>query len=376
MLTSTRRRATAMTALAGLALATTAACGSSSGGGGSTANLSPVAAFAKARAAIGKANAVTMTFKLDITAEQMLALDHSSGGHMTADQAAAVAGGNVVLAIKSAGGTLGSQASKGLGGGLVGLDVNAGGAPGLLQLRYLGKDLYVRADVAKYFQLTKADKSPLTSLTAHLPPALSFVKDAIAGKWIKLPIQDILKAIKSSGIIPQATKSASPDQFNALRQALSNIFDKDVTTTRVGPDPLGDHLQLTGSSRTLATDFVSAIKGSVSSIPGAGTAFSSFDATTIPDRQVTVDVFVKDGALSTIKLDITQFASAADKAQFGNKPLFVDLGIVRSATVAAPSGAVNVDIATLLGSLGSLFGGLGGTSSNSATLTATPAPVG
>jgi len=360
MLTSTRRRATAMTALAGLALVTTAACGSSSsGGGGSTANLSPAAAFAKGRTAIGKANAVTFTLKLDVTADQILALDHSSGGKMTADQAAAVAQGNVILAIKSAGGTLASQANKGLGGGVVGLDVNAGGAPGLLQLRYLGKDLYVRADVAKYFQFTKANKAPLTSLTAHLPPALSFVKDAIAGKWIKLPIQDILKTVKSSGLIPQATKSASPEQFNALRQALSNIFDKDVTTTRVGADPLGDHLQLTGSSRTLATDFVSAIKGSISSIPGAGTAFSSFDATTVPDRQITVDIFVKDGALSTIKLDLTQFASAADKARFGDKPLFVELGIARSATVDAPSGAVNVDIATLLGSLGGLFGGLG-----------------
>jgi hypothetical protein len=86
------------------------------------------------------------------------------------------------------------------------------------------------------------------------------------------------------------------------------------------------------------------------------------DSARVPDRQVRVDAWVADGALTQISIDLAQFARPG--AGGGHLPL--TLTFRRSAgTVMRPTGATPVDLSQLGSILGAVGGGMGGSSTSS-----------
>ena len=349
------RRGFAVTALAAAAAITVAACGSS--GSSADNSKSPQDAVRSAYSKLLDSDAVSMTFKADTTADQLVQLGKSSsdGDGPTAEQAKAIAGGSIVVAVKSGSGSLSDAAKKGSNGKeSFAFTVNAGDAPKLVEIRYIDSALYARADVHKFLDYAGQDASVLNKLTGpDAPQQLSFLKDAVAGKWLKLPLNEVLSAFGGK----QSSPSVDPSQAAALTGALDNIFNKDVTAAKAdGSSDLGDHYVLSGNSRQLVTDLVNAFKSQLSSLPGADQAFNDFDPADVPNKVVKLDAYVKGGKLNAVKLDVTQFLDPQDAQRFDGKPFYLEADFDDSADISTPSGATDVDLGSIIGGITGLEG--------------------
>jgi hypothetical protein len=366
MLVTSGRRTAAATAVAAAALIGVSACGSGSSSSGSSTNTSketPAQAAQAGFTGLAGQNAVTSTLKLDITPADLVALSADDGSKgLTTAEANVIAGGTIVIAAKSNGSSFASDAKSGsTSGEQVALSVNGGGASNLFQLVVTGKTLYARADVSEIAMLAGADTSELDQIGAEAPAQYSFIKDALAGKWLKVDLTQLESLAKqdASSTGASAQPTVAPSQIAALEGTFTKIFQTDVTVTRAAVDPtLGDHLVLTGNSRTVGTDLVTALKSSFTTIPGASQAFAEFKPASIPSKNVTIDEYVKNGQLSALKLNLNQFFDATDAAAAKGTDS-VEIDFTDSATIAAPATATNVDLSGLSGLLGSLGGGSG-----------------
>jgi hypothetical protein len=132
-----------------------------------------------------------------------------------------------------------------------------------------------------------------------------------------------------------------------------------TTITKVGSDSVGDHYQVVVMPQQLVT----ALQQDVSSAAGPlssqlGKADSSLSK--LPNKPVTVDVWVSGGKLKQIELDLRQFHQGA-----GGPANPVGLKITfgpESGSISVPSGATPVDLSSLGGLLGGLAGAKGGAS--------------
>ena len=333
-------RALVGVAVAALTCSGAVACGSVTS---TTSSLPPPTELTKAVDALYDSTGLTLTLRLDTTAARLQQLQGAQGGskgHALSDaQAHTLAGSAVVFAVTSGKGTL-RQASKdpaARGTEAFSLAVNAGGAPGVFEFRYVNKTLYARADAQ--------------ALSSYSPGALGKLGPAaglLDGRWLSLPAQTL------SGLLGAApgTPAPGPAPSAALPNALAQAFAHDVQVTRVGNGARGDHLVLTGSTRTIARDLAGALSGRLGALPGG--VGKMFDAAKVPDKVVHLDAYVQDGALRSVSLDLAQFASGPDAAALGNQPLRVELDIARDAHIVVPPGATPLDLTKLLGSLGGL----------------------
>lgn len=356
MLTRTSK-GLAITACAVAAVSGIAACGTSSD---KTASQSPKNAINTAYTNLLDNKAIGVTVKVDESAADLIAISKSGpDAHpLTEQQASAIAGGSVVLAEQVTHGTLAQATAMTPTDSAI--TVNAGGAPKLVEFRYVAKKAYARADVPQFEKYGVVKQSDLAQLTGPSAPSqAAFLKDAVAGKWLQLPLQDALDALGGTASAPP---SVSPDQVSGLQSALKNIFSADVTATKVGKDStLGDQYNLVASSRKVASDLVAAIKSELGSIPGADKSLASVDPAKAPAKQITVQAFVKNDKLNAVRLDLAQFLSGTDLASLHGKPFYLEADFDNSADVSAPASSTTVTFGSLIALIEASGGsGLGG----------------
>lgn len=372
------RRTTALSGVVAAALLAATACGSATAAN-KTTKLAPADAVRAGFSAIADSNAATLTLKLDATRQQLLALHSADGSAITSsDQTIArvLDGGTVTLALKTTGTSFAADAKNPSAAGKksFALDVNAGDQANLVQLDVIDKVLYARADVhklASYFG-PGGEKTVQQFSSGAVARKYPFVTRAVAGDWLKLDLADLDQFAKS--IAPGSSPMLSQSQIQALIKGLVGVYDKDVTVTRAAADPsLGDHLVLAGNVRTLGTDLLAALKSSLTSVPGLSSLLTHVDASGLPSKQVQLDAYVKNGALSALRFNLTPYFKASEQKAVGGKPIDVELDVARSASISAPSDATTVTTQQLFGLLGGLgasggsVGGFGGSTSATAS---------
>lgn len=340
-----RHRAAAFTAVVAVVLAAVTACGSAENATGSTVGSSPAAAAQIGFSSLLDASSLTATLKLDTDPATLVALSgaHPGATPLSTERAAAITGGSLVLAAR----TGGSFAQPSGTDGAFALTLNAGGTPHLVQVVVDGTTLYARAAVVPLLRLVGgADAQQVTPLlsSAVVPPQLAFLKSAVAGDWLTLNVSDAQRLLGASG--PAAAPSAGPNRAAALLASLGKVFRDDVTVTRAATDPtLGDHLVLSGNARTVGTDLLAAVKA----ISGASTLLGAVTPSSLPDKQIRVDEYVKDGVVSALRIDLTQLLDAQQATAAGGRPVVLELDLTPSATITVPTQAVAVDPAALSG---------------------------
>lgn len=377
------RRTTALAGVVAAALLAATACGSATAAN-KTTKLAPADAVRSGFSAVADSNAVTLTLKLDATRQQLLALN-SADGSATATTDRTVArvldGGTVTLALTTTGKSFAADAKNPSAAGKqsFALDVNAGDQANLVQLDVIDKVLYARADVhklASYFG-PGGEKAVQQFSSGEVAKTYPFVTKAVAGDWLKLDLADLEQFAK--GIAPGSTPMLGRSQIQALVKGLVGVYDKDVTVTRAAADPsLGDHLVLAGNSRVLGTDLLAALKSSLASVPGLSSLLAHVDASGLPSKQIQLDAYVKNGALSALRFNLTPYFKTSEQKAVGGKPIDVELDVGRSASISAPTGATTVGTGQLLGLLGGLLGASAGSSGGfggSAPATASPVAV-
>lgn len=372
------RTASAASALVAASLLAVTACGSATSASSRT-TLAPADAIRAGFDGLQAANALTYTIKLDITQQQITALETANTGKTGTEslkQAAvlekALVGGSLVFAQKAAGKSFAADQSNPSAPSKEGfaVSVNAGDQRDLVQLVFLDEVLYGRANIAKIADYGGArSESALKKLGSGEATTYPFLATAAAGGWLEFSVASALSFLQ--GVAPGAVPMVGPSQITGLTSSLAKVFTTDVKSSRSGQDPaLGDHIVLTGNSKTIGTDLVSAFRSSLGSLPGASSVFGMANTSSLPSKSVTVDTYIKDGALDAVKFNITQFLDAKTAAAVGASPIAVEIDIARTASISAPSNPTSISTAQLLG----LFAAIGARSLPFASATAS-APV-
>ncbi|WNI17163.1 hypothetical protein [Actinacidiphila sp. ITFR-21] len=327
--------------------------------------------------ALGEQKSLTLDVSFDAPADRIYAVLRGEDG-FTRDDARSLADLRARYAV-SADRPLGRlQAGDKDVSVAVAVSDDAAGRKNLVEVRRIAGTLYVRADVKG---LAKADStlsggdggksggtgggpkdggglSGLNRLldgSGHLPASLGAVEDAFDGRWISVDqkLLDTLGMFTGSGAAPE------PDARSQTRllAALENALAGDAVFKDLGSRGGTDHVQVTVPARQLAKALKSPLASALKDVPGfSGGQLKELDA--VPDKAVTADVAVKNGAVSAVTVDVAQFDGAAHP---GTLPLVVtfDSG---AAAVTAPADAKALDPADLAGLFTSgLLPGSGGT---------------
>ena len=95
-----------------------------------------------------------------------------------------------------------------------------------------------------------------------------------------------------------------------------------------------------------------------SAVPEAGTALSRAKPQDVPNQQIVVDAWVKDGVLSEVSIDLGQFAKKGDAASGHRLP--IALAFSQDGVDISKPNATPVDLTQLGGLMGALGGGVSG----------------
>jgi hypothetical protein len=244
---------------------------------------------------------------------------------------------------------------------LFGLDVKVGEIDHAVEVRYVGKKLFARADVPAIAKLMEVSPDEVSQTVQGLADhGFGFLRDAAAGKWLVAdlgPLGDMLKGFveqfaaggKGAAGTPGSSSGPTPSQFQQARDAVGKALRDNTGVERQESDAAGDHYVVTLRS---IRGLYAAILPVVSQFPLPGKPPA---ATEIPDRPVTVDTWVKSGRIVRIELPLNQFGPA------GQGRVAVRLDIARDASgVTAPADAVPVDVAGIMRTFVQSLSGLSG----------------
>jgi hypothetical protein len=241
------------------------------------------------------------------------------------------------------------------------------------EVRTVGGMVYARVDLTGLEGEFPDMKDGVESTRAALaggegpdspPEALRAPVQAVFdGKWVSVDDrpgswldQQLTSQDGAAGGLTGTLAPDAPDKLTAL--AGKAFGDGVVTVKRLdGDDALGDHLVATANLRTVYRNIRADLPGLLTGDAATEMTKALPAAEEVPDRDLAVSFWVKDGKLSRFELDIAQFL---DKPA-GHLVLRADT--LADQPVAAPSGAVAVDLKGIAdangGSLAGLLGGAG-----------------
>jgi hypothetical protein len=318
--------------------------GTSSTGGSNSSSSTPTAELTNAVDKLSSGSTLTATLKLGASESQLKSFVSSQGASIPPAAASALAGASISIEAQA---PSGKTLADGSSGSAANVSIDVGGKS-LISFRDVSQVIYIQVDVKDLLNTIGKSSTfqEIQGASAQLP---AFVQDLLAGKWVSLPLSTLKGLTGAAGASTPSSPSAS--QQNAVVGVLKSILSKDVTVTRTSSGSTDD-LTLTGNTKTIANDLVSGVS---SAVPSLGALSSS--AGNPPNKTVTLHATVSGGVLTSLSVDLAQFAKKSTSASF---PLELDFA-QSGASISAPSGATPVDTSTLTQLLGAFGGGgLGG----------------
>ena len=318
-------------------------------GCGAAEKLSPQVAMRDAANSTAHAKQGTFTFSLVGSADDLNAV-LNEGAKLSADDRKGLSLlGSSHIAVTT-------------GPGLFALDVKVGDIDHAVEIRYIEKKLYVRADVPAITKLAGGSPDQVNQTVQSLAAnGFAFLKDAAAGKWLVAdlgPLGDMLKGFADQyggagrgGAGGAATSSSgpSPSQFKQAKDAIGKALHDNTSVARQKSDDIGDHYVVTVNS---LRGLYGAVLPVLSQFPLPQKPPA---ATEIPDRPVAIDAWVKGGRIVRLELPLNQFGKG------GQGRVTVRVDISRDGGgITAPTDAVPVDVAGLLRKFMQALSGLGG----------------
>ncbi|MFF3564420.1 hypothetical protein ACFYXS_30685 [Streptomyces sp. NPDC002574] len=334
---------------------------------GTAGNLSAGAKVQQALDRLGEQKAVTLSVGFGGSEQQIWSALKGSDG-FTQDNAKMLAGLDVSLSmsaakpLKDVKGDEGDETS-------VALQVSLGRGKDLLEIRSLaGKQAYLRADLRQFLSLaddlaTQQDKADLQGFRQmldaadDLPSSLKSVKDALGGKWVSVDPKGYEEFFKSmakdnpAGSPLPDTSALDAKTQERITKALRDALEHNAKFTDAGSKDGADHVKVTVPAGKTADALAGALEPLADQLPDG---FSPADLKKVPDKDVSVDVAIKDGTLSGVSLDLDQF-DTGDEIH-GALPLTV--GFAPDARpVSAPAGATPLDPQDIMGAVMQLMAG-------------------
>jgi hypothetical protein len=257
-----------------------------------------------------------------------------------------------------------------------GLDVKVGDLEHAFELRYVDKKLYARVNVAGLATLFGGTPEEVNQAVQAMASqeGLEFLGAAAEGKWLVADFSTLKSMFEGLGKqfgLDTETGASTPTsgapaagELQALKDAIGKLLTEDVAIKELKSDDVGDHyVASVASLRTFYAKVRPILSQHMGSLPGANELPPD---SAVPDKPGSLDVWVKDGRVSRVELDMAQFATAPP-AGAGRVALRIDIDR-EAPNLAVPPDAVTVDLAGLLqrflGQFGQLLQGVGAGLSN------------
>ncbi|MHA7956267.1 hypothetical protein ACX9I7_00720 [Streptomyces sp. L500] len=286
----------------------------------------------KAFAALGSQHAMSAEIRLDATADQIYAAMRDQKDFKRAD-ADTLADLRLSYALSY---DMPLKDARNDDSGTGSFALSRAGHKPMLEMRSAGKTLYARADLKDLSQLGRShgdddqndtDVAGLDQLVKKadtLPPSMDSVKTALKGGWVYLD--------------PTAYQDepAEDDQLDAKTQkqvleTLEKALDGNVSFKNTGKVNGADHVKVTLPAKKTAKDITDGLKPLTDKLGGRVDRMTD-DLDDIPDKDISVDVALRDGKVSSLTLDLAQL----DRKVKDKLPL----------TIAIKGGATKIDIPT------------------------------
>lgn len=288
----------------------------------------------KAFATLGAQHAMSAEIRFDATADQIYSAMREQKGFERAD-ADTLADLRVSYAVSYDKPIKDVSKDDDSGNGSFAL-ARAGHQP-MLEMRSAGKTFYARADLKDLSKLAQSDSrhgrddtgvaelEQLASKADALPASLDNVKSALKGGWFSLDSTTYQDEPTDDG--GQLDTKTQKQVLGTLEKAL----DGNTSFKNTGKKSGADHVKVTLPAKKTAKDITNGLK------PLADKLGDRFDRMTndvddIPDKDISVDVAIRDGKVSALTLDLAQF----DPKIKDKLPLTVDI----------KDGAATIDIPT------------------------------
>lgn len=318
------RKTLAATAVAAAVLAGTAACGT-------TETLTTAQRLDKSVDKLGQQTSVSFELGLDTNAATLKALDAGSapGKEMPDQVAELLAGARVSVSVQSKKPLKDSSDTD-----ITGMAMKVSGPDGdLLEYRQVGDWAYLRAGVKA---LEKAVGSKLPT-PGQLPPDATALKELLGGGWVKMPADSLTKNAPDKATGPSNDPAADTRKKKAIK-GLQDLVTREVKLKDTGKRDGADHITATASFKTLLTGLVDELRPLAGDLPTGADLPTSQDLKGAPDKPVTADFAIKNGALSEVSVDLTTLADTTKGDKFS---LLLRVGEGDRAT--APAQATQID---------------------------------
>jgi hypothetical protein len=271
---------------------------------------------------------VTVTLRSDPAS--LKALDASAGQGSLGNEAATILDSSITISHTQA-----SDPSKARSQTII----NLGGA-NAIETRMIDRILYVRVDAAALAKEMGVSDAQLRGMAREAKAKLKFVGPALAGKWLSVAGADKLTG-QAGMVLPGSSKQKE------ARDAFLQRLLGSATVTTVGEDKAGTHMSVSVPAREAYSGLMDLISNMGSGLPPGGAGLPS--PTSVPNKNIKMDAWVRDGSLTQLEVDLRQFAA------LGGHPLpsSVDALALRmtirdfTGTIEAPSGAVPVNLKQL-----------------------------
>jgi hypothetical protein len=302
-------------------------------------------------ASLSSSPQVTFNLHVEASASQLEALP----GHPSATDASLIAGGSIVVEAATASGRPLSSvesSSSSLQQSLQAVEIDVrgelDGSP-LVELRLVGGVLYAQLGVAGLDSVLAGYGQSLTAAERKLPPGVAAdpaVQALFDGKWVSLDLTSLMTELRSAGVLhPNQSPGQSRAELSQLLDAFTQTFTKEVSVTSVGTSaPLGTDLLLSTDLHDFAEELLSAVSQAA---PSLVTSKDVAQVAKVPHRTLQVHAFVAGDTLTRLSVDLSQLAAPGQVPAGTQLPLVLDVSH-SPVTIAAPSGAVALDVPTLI----------------------------
>ncbi|MGY1805331.1 hypothetical protein ACI78T_18760 [Blastococcus sp. SYSU D00922] len=218
------------------------------------------------------------------------------------------------------------------------------------ELRSIGYTAYARADLDGLAERFPEMQQGLDEFRAGLTgedgvsgPAPDEIREPatalLDGDWVSVDVEAYLEQLEE-----MSGGAAMPDDATReMRDLLGEALKGGVTAVeRREADENGDHLVATVDVREVWGELKAGLPGLYDEATAAELEKQLPTVDSIPELQIDVSFWVRDGELKRAELDVAQFVEGAE----GSLVLRADLGPAREIT--APDGAAEVDLEALM----------------------------
>ncbi|MET8816138.1 hypothetical protein ABZW47_29575 [Streptomyces sp. NPDC004549] len=310
-------------AVAAAVLAGAVACGTAD-------NLTAAQKLDAAVDKLGQQRSLSLELGLDTDAATLKALDSDTapGEEMPDQVAELLAGARVAVSVQSK-----KPLQESSEADITGMAVKVSGPDGdLLEYRQVGDWAYLRAGV-KSLEKVSGSQFPAAE---DLPPNASDLKQVLGGGWVKMPADSLSKDLSAKETSPSADPGARARQKKVVK-GLQQLVSREVQLKDTGTRDGADHITATAPFRTLITGLVDELRPLAANLPPGAELPTSKDLKGAPNKKITADFAIKNGALDEVSVDLAPLAETR-----GDKFSLV-LRIGKGGQAAAPDQATQID---------------------------------